>query len=523
MSFHSMATSPPVCSSPGQPHLVSLVLQSKKALQHGEALCARASALSSASSQTAVDVLALDAKVRWITDAVLEQLKVCVPLGLEYVFGKLRLSFREMAAQVAKSIEQKRTQFEAQVAEWDAIRSQRTDALDTILESLGAQVVPPSFHASLTSDISPFGNQRDSDEEDSAGLFGEQRPDQSPTHTLRSVARPRVNGTHSARSSWKTLRDFVNERDIEKALDRIESDRDALDAILAKTSDYPESLSGTISNIEITLPDGAPLPSVNDVFVAQEVASHKMANLLESLAGHYDQMFTALHEREAGEEFSEEDIQQMHRDTNELPAVVTELEESIVIVETSHQQLLSARQTAQQQLGQLRCTLDELDELGDIMAEMLERQQIVEQNESIEHLTLLHQHLIPIEELHHQFASYQYSYSKLLLELDRRRQYRETAENIVRGMVAQLNAMTEEERVLREDFNTEFGRYIPEDVCIFAQNIPTRWSVVPWNDQQVETLLVVDSDLLEEVSASLILRDNGSNKQQLKGEIAPWR
>lgn len=38
-----------------------------------------------------------------------------------------------------------------------------------------------------------------------------------------------MNGIHSIRSSWKTLRDFVNERDIEKALDRIENDRDALD------------------------------------------------------------------------------------------------------------------------------------------------------------------------------------------------------------------------------------------------------------------------------------------------------
>lgn len=60
---------------PEQPHLVSLVLQSKKALQHGEQLCSRANDVSNASAQCVVDVLALDAKVRWLTDAVLEQLK----------------------------------------------------------------------------------------------------------------------------------------------------------------------------------------------------------------------------------------------------------------------------------------------------------------------------------------------------------------------------------------------------------------------------------------------------------------
>lgn len=61
---------------PEQPHLVSLVLQSKKALQHGEQLCSRANSLSNASAQCAVDVLALDAKVKWISAAVIDQLKV---------------------------------------------------------------------------------------------------------------------------------------------------------------------------------------------------------------------------------------------------------------------------------------------------------------------------------------------------------------------------------------------------------------------------------------------------------------
>jgi len=69
-----------------QPHLVSLVLQSKKALQHGEQLCSRANSASNASAHCAVDVLSLDAKVGWITDAVLEQLKVCVD-SISYLFS----------------------------------------------------------------------------------------------------------------------------------------------------------------------------------------------------------------------------------------------------------------------------------------------------------------------------------------------------------------------------------------------------------------------------------------------------
>lgn len=56
--------------------LVALVLQSKKALQQGGQLCTTAQLLAGSSAQVAVDVLALDAKVRWMTSAVLEQVKV---------------------------------------------------------------------------------------------------------------------------------------------------------------------------------------------------------------------------------------------------------------------------------------------------------------------------------------------------------------------------------------------------------------------------------------------------------------
>ena len=55
---------------------MSLALQAKKALQQGQHLCARASETSSASAQATVDILALDAQVRWMSEAVLDQLQV---------------------------------------------------------------------------------------------------------------------------------------------------------------------------------------------------------------------------------------------------------------------------------------------------------------------------------------------------------------------------------------------------------------------------------------------------------------
>ena len=101
-----------------QPHLVSLVLQSKKALQHGEQLCSRAQSQYNASAQETIEVLALDAKIRWVAEAIVEQLKVSLytrhattskkrPCVLIHVF--------QLAASVAKCIEEKRAALTKQV------------------------------------------------------------------------------------------------------------------------------------------------------------------------------------------------------------------------------------------------------------------------------------------------------------------------------------------------------------------------------------------------------------------------
>ena len=140
------------------------------------------------------------------------------------------------------------------------------------------------------------------------------------------------------------------------------------------------------------------------------------------------------------------------------------------------------------------------------------------QSESIDHLSYLHAQMRPFEELHHKYTSYQYAYNKLVLELARRRQYREAAQRIVSTMTAQLDAMTEgglcfterifcnilmaltEERNLRAEFQAEHSVYIPEDFCLHVEKPPNRWIISTVNNEPLETLPAVESDLIQEVS-----------------------
>ncbi|KAF7375009.1 Kinase activator [Mycena sanguinolenta] len=453
-----------------RPDIPSLVLQSKKALQNGEQLCSRTNDISNASAQATVDVLALDAKVRWITDGVLEQLR--------------------LAASIAKSIEEKRARLNRQVQEWDVVREKDSTALDGILESLGSQLVPPDFHQHSAAS-SLFGSQHSEDEEDAHASVP-----QSPRHSLSSTVHDvRKHKPRPDRQTWKTLRDFVDDQAIEDVLEKMENERATLDDILSRTDDYPETLNNTTTAIRDSLLDVPPLPPMDKLLITQDEKITLMARHLESLAAHYDQMAGALHESEAGESFSEEDLEAMNRDTEELPSIMKELEDCLASINDINELLSNFQEDSKKNLAHLHAILDDLDELGEIMTEMLQTQDAVE-IECEEQLASLQQHLLTVEHLHQRFVSYQTAFNKLMLEIARRRQYREAAENIVRGMMSQLAAMTEEESQVREHFNSEHGAHLPEDLCLCIGNSPTKWEVVPWHGEEPEVLPEIESDLI---------------------------
>ncbi|TRM65065.1 autophagy-related protein 17 [Schizophyllum amplum] len=453
-----------------QRHLVSLVLQSKKALQHGEQLCSRARDHSTSSSQSAVDVLAIDAKVRWIADGVLEQL--------------------EVAAAVASSIADKRAGIMEQVKAFDASRAQHTGELDQILESLESQLVPPDFHENSEAS-SLFGSQHSDDDE--------RQHQQSPSDTVRDFRHP---PRAVDRRRWKNLRDFVDDRAIDQVLDIMDDERGALDDTLHKTLDYPESLMRSIDSIRSGLPETGAFPAVEEIISSQDAIIHSMAGHLEDLAKHYDQMASALHITEEGHEHTEEEIEQMHMDTDELPSIMTELEECLTAIEELHDRLTTAETDGKAHLVYLRQTLKDLDQLGDIMSEMLVTQDSV-QAACVEQLIRLQQRLDPLNQLHDQYCAYQTSFNKLVLEIARRRHYREAAENVVRGMMDQLEAMATEELEVRERFNAEHGANLPEDICLSIGNAPTRWEIGPLAGDAREVLPDIQADIITDARERL--------------------
>ena len=126
------------------------------------------------------------------------------------------------------------------------------------------------------------------------------------------------------------------------------------------------------------------------------------------------------------------------------------------------EELRRSREDLRRDLDHLNSVLDNLDELGDIMVLMLTTQDSIEvylysypllhntnlepfltQEKAEASLDALYHHLLTLEHLHERYVAYRMAFNKLILEIGRRRQYREAAENIVKGMMKQLESMTE--------------------------------------------------------------------------------
>lgn len=142
-----------------------------------------------------------------------------------------------------------------------------------------------------------------------------------------------------------------------------------------------------------------------------------------------------------------------------------------------------------------------------------------QQSEFEQHLASLQQHLTSIEHLYITYAAYEHSFNALVVELERRRRYRDAAEEIVRGMSRQLEAMRQgsfadfkrrnlflpfiEEILLRHSFRTEHGGNLPNDLCSCVENIPTQFIIKPSDETGNDELPVIDEELLAEVSCSM--------------------
>ncbi|KAG8753566.1 autophagy protein 17 [Serendipita sp. 396] len=421
--------------------MLSLVLRSRKALDHTKALCVRAEALSKDSTELALDLVAVDAKVRWATEMIQDQLK----------------------------------------------RKERTGALDVLLDDLGSQLVPPSFYET-TSGSSLFGSQHSDEERGDGAVDG-------------TTKENHVNKHNGGRTKWKSLRFFVDEKAIEEAIERMDDDRNALEDLLESTGSQTQNLNAetqAIRNSLATAQSSIPA-STQKLLQDQDAILSRMAQLLLDVTHHFDQMESALADQDAGEVLGDEDMEVLEGDTAELPVIIQETEQNLTKMEEISHKLKSSRETCERDLTHQKSCLTALESLGIEMSDLVDRHQSVEVEATAIQNTL-QGHLIAISTLQETYIKYRAAYGSLVQEMSRRQKYREAMEEIIQGMNEQLRAMRQEEMSHREQFSKKEGAYLPEDLCPFVSDLPTVFEISAYDE---EVPVSVDSQYVIEVQQNL--------------------
>ncbi|KAJ3765452.1 hypothetical protein FB446DRAFT_795038 [Lentinula raphanica] len=200
--------------------------------------------------------------------------------------------------------------------DWDNLCTPQTKALDRLLNGLGSQRVPPEFH--LTSAASSiFGSQNSEDEQqastrqvnDIAPLF------QSPSDTiLGSKRKPQID-----RKNRKTIRDFVDDQARVDIVENMKEEHTVVEDIVSRIDEYSEKMNTVICSIREYLPEDMPVPSIEQFISSRDSAQVGMASHLESLGAHFDQMYNALRECQAGDAFSDDDIQAQKHSEVKIP------------------------------------------------------------------------------------------------------------------------------------------------------------------------------------------------------------
>lgn len=470
--------------------LLDLVLRSRKALDQTKTLCSRADVLSKDSTELALDLVAVDAKTRWATEIILEQLK--------------------LIGSVAKSLTAQRSKLQQDAELWDVKRKERTFSLDSLLDDLGSQLVPPSFYETA-SGSSIFGSQ--TSEKDAFAPVPDDPSGVEGTAQTKDGATAAAREGNKTRTKWKTLRFFVDERAMEEAMERMDEDRNSLEDLLESTSSQTQSMNEKMQAIKNLLPaTRSNIPSsVQEWLKMQEADLNRMAELLEDVTHHFDQMEGALRDSDAGEVLEDEDMEVLEGDTGELPSIIGETEQSLVKIKDISQRLQQAREECDALLGRQKSALSMLEELGIEMTDLVEQQQLVEVEATTIHSTL-QGHLLSLSELYDTFLKYRAAYGHLVLEMDRRRMYRDAVETIINGMNEQLHAMRQEEISHREQFFKAEGAYLPEDLCPYVGDMPVMLEVATSSD---EVAVAIDPEYVAEVQ-SYIAR--GQTMQPPKGD-----
>ncbi|KAG9285180.1 hypothetical protein G9A89_004395 [Geosiphon pyriformis] len=467
--------------------LIELTSASKKALELGENLCSKANLLE---KECKVDV---------------ERIERVYP-KLRFFWGELQVQVKAIkypnvnCLKILKTVERlgefaaKQNGFKIGIIAGDAAcRNTKEKELLTILEELESTLdilrskpVDPAIRKNainLASDnVLAIDNQ-------------------SGEVSLRGLIDPDIGEKDKIEKA--TLYDYVDEQSVQELKIRTQEEVSAMQQILSDSTNLVshidvqlEHFRARLNEHSISLEESG-IEFSDEKCKIQEREINSMAETLMSLARHYDQVSGAFKALQSHSEF---DISVLIRDTDEIPTIVEELNEALMIIGSTSEEVRIRSHLYNASYAEASKFFIELDQFGDRMEDIAGTMKAIdgdfEKGRSV--VERLFEELWNLIGWYEEFSK---SYDYLIIEIDRRHEVREHHERLAEEYLAKLEGLYIEEAQQRSVFFEKHGRYLPIDLCPPILEGPIRYDIVA---QDVTRLPVVSVTTLKEAQTNLL-------------------
>ncbi|RIA80681.1 autophagy-related protein 17 [Glomus cerebriforme] len=301
-----------------------------------------------------------------------------------------------------------------------------------------------------------------------------------------------------------TLYDYVEEQSVQELKDKTREE-------ISVISNYHNSSSTLIERIKNHLLQFNEMLENNTISFEESVSefshdkcnvldkeTHSMAEILVSLARHYDQVAAALKACQSNAEAL--DISVLKEDTDLIPTIVEELQESLQKIESTSEEVRIRNQIYQVSYEEAFKLFMELEGFGAKMESFINTMKELEADFE-KSSAFVDRYLEELYNLNLWYEEFSKSYDYMIMEIDRRNRIKEQHEKIAEEFLAKLDGLYLEEVHQREIFFQNQGRYLPVDLCPPIQEPPIKYDIIP---QDISRLPTISNKTLTEAQENLL-------------------
>ncbi|CAO3636028.1 unnamed protein product [Cunninghamella blakesleeana] len=311
------------------------------------------------------------------------------------------------------------------------------------------------------------------------------------------------NDTENVQQNRATLFDYIQDQAVLELQQHADDEIGQVEMLCSSMETLSKQLLARISDLA-TMQENALSVSldeptatfINEKAHIQETEMANMADILTSLTNHYDQLGEATRICQANPE-NELDITVLLDDHDHLPDILNDLHESLYIVSSVNEEIQVRMQIYSTIQKDLIKVLEHLDQfsapngLADIISEKVN----TSESEMKQHQDNLDHYFEQLTSLTEWYRQFTYSYHHLIVEVERRLQIQEKQEKLKKELIKSLDDSYQDELQKRQRWITEHGQYLPQDLCAFIFDPPSKLTVV--QEHEPNKLPILSDETIE--------------------------